>query len=99
MRELRPDLDVIMYPIRNSCVRALPFAIFFHSDRVLIGFQDVRGREVMQRLYQPLALRDVTIVFVKCCESAELAKYAANALPGHEGNVHQRDRRFGGGGG
>jgi UDPglucose 6-dehydrogenase len=39
----------------------------------------MRGREVMRRLYQPLALRNAPIVFVSP-ESAELAKYAANAF-------------------
>jgi UDPglucose 6-dehydrogenase len=46
---------------------------------VLIGCEDGRGREVMQRLYQPLALRNAPIVFVSPA-SAELAKYAANAF-------------------
>jgi UDPglucose 6-dehydrogenase len=52
---------------------------FTHPDRVLIGCEDARGREVMQRLYQPLALRNAPMVFVSP-ESAELAKYAANAF-------------------
>jgi UDPglucose 6-dehydrogenase len=46
---------------------------------VLIGCDEPRGREVMQRLYQPLALRNAPIVFVSP-ESAELAKYAANSF-------------------
>jgi UDPglucose 6-dehydrogenase len=52
---------------------------FTHPDRVLIGCDDQRGREAMRRLYQPLALRNAPIVFVSP-ESAELAKYAANAF-------------------
>jgi UDPglucose 6-dehydrogenase len=45
----------------------------------LIGCEQGPGREVMRRLYQPLALRNAPIVFVSP-ESAELAKYAANAF-------------------
>ena len=52
---------------------------FTHPDRVLIGCDHLRGREVMERLYHPLALRNAPILFVSP-ESAELAKYAANAF-------------------
>ncbi len=52
---------------------------FTHPDRVLVGVDSERGREVMQRLYQPLALRKAPIIFTTR-ESAELAKYAANAF-------------------
>ena len=38
-----------------------------------------RAREFMERLYEPLALRNAPLVFVGR-ESAELAKYAANAF-------------------
>jgi UDPglucose 6-dehydrogenase len=52
---------------------------FTHPDRVLIGCDDDRTEEVMRRLYQPLALRNAPIMIVSR-ESAELAKYAANAF-------------------
>jgi UDPglucose 6-dehydrogenase len=52
---------------------------FTHPDRVLVGCDNGRGREVMEALYQPLALRNAPIVFVSR-ESAELAKYAANSF-------------------
>ena len=52
---------------------------FTHPDRVLIGCDDAQGREVLQHLYQPLALRNAPIVFVSP-ELAEIAKYAANAF-------------------
>jgi len=44
-----------------------------------VGCDGGRGREVMSRLYEPLALRAAPIMFVSR-ESAELAKYAANAF-------------------
>jgi UDPglucose 6-dehydrogenase len=52
---------------------------FTHPDRILVGCDDPRGREAMQRLYSPLTLRNAPLIFVSP-ESAELAKYAANAF-------------------
>jgi UDPglucose 6-dehydrogenase len=50
-----------------------------HPDRVLIGCSDSHARDVMLQLYHPVALRNAPIMFVDP-ESAELAKYAANAF-------------------
>lgn len=52
---------------------------FSHPDRVLIGVDDDKAREVMSEVYRPLRLRDTPIMFVSR-ESAELAKYGANAF-------------------
>lgn len=79
LRELRPDLDVVVCSNPEFLREGSAIRDFTHPDRVLIGCEDVRGREVMERLYQPLALRKAPIVFVSP-ESAELAKYAANAF-------------------
>ena len=79
LRELRPDLDVVVCSNPEFLREGSAIRDFTHPDRVLIGCEDGRGREVMQRLYQPLALRNAPIVFVSP-ESAELAKYAANAF-------------------
>ena len=48
------------------------YLVLLHT---LIG----RAKEVMERLYKPLALRNAPLIFVNR-ESAELAKYAANAF-------------------
>ena len=79
LRELRPDLDVVVCSNPEFLREGSAIRDFTHPDRVLIGCDDARGREVMQRLYQPLALRNAPIVFVSP-ESAELAKYTANAF-------------------
>jgi UDPglucose 6-dehydrogenase len=52
---------------------------FTHPDRVLVGCDDDRAREVMELVYKPLALRHSPLMFTSR-ESAELAKYAANAF-------------------
>lgn len=52
---------------------------FTHPDRVLVGVDDDRAREVMTQVYRPLSLRSAPVVFTSR-ESAELAKYASNAF-------------------
>jgi UDPglucose 6-dehydrogenase len=79
LRELRPDLSIIVCSNPEFLREGSAIRDFTHPDRVLIGCDDPRGREVMQRLYQPLALRNAPVLFVSP-ESAELAKYAANAF-------------------
>jgi UDPglucose 6-dehydrogenase len=79
LQELRPGMDVVVCSNPEFLREGSAIQDFTHPDRVLIGCDDPRGREAMQRLYQPLALRNAPIVFVSP-ESAELAKYAANAF-------------------
>src|SRR5581483_5647656 len=48
-------------------------------DRVVIGAESDRARELMRRLYRPLYLLETPIVFTSI-ETAELIKYAANTF-------------------
>lgn len=52
---------------------------FMRPDRVVIGAETDKARDLMKALYRPLYLRDAPIVFTDL-ESAELIKYAANAF-------------------
>src|SRR5829696_2934682 len=52
---------------------------FLRPDRVVIGADDPRGAEVMRELYAPFT-RTGAPVMVMDCSSAELCKYAANAM-------------------
>jgi UDPglucose 6-dehydrogenase len=52
---------------------------FMRPDRIVIGAESERAREVLRRLYRPLSLRDTPILFADL-ETAELIKYAANAF-------------------
>jgi UDPglucose 6-dehydrogenase len=52
---------------------------FMKPDRVVIGAEDARGADLMVTLYQPFT-RTGAPIMVMDCASAELAKYAANAL-------------------
>ena len=52
---------------------------FMKPDRVVIGAEDPRAREIMQELYGPFTRTGAPIMTMDCA-SAELTKYAANAM-------------------
>ena len=52
---------------------------FMKPDRVVVGAEDPRGAELMLELYQPFT-RTGAPILVMDCASAELTKYAANAM-------------------
>jgi len=52
---------------------------FMRPDRVVVGVESERARELMGQVYRPLFLRDFPVVYTGL-ESAELIKYAANAF-------------------
>ena len=75
----RPDADVAICSNPEFLREGSAIQDFTHPDRVLVGCDQARAREVMERLYKPLALRGSPVMFVDR-ELAELAKYAANAF-------------------
>ena len=52
---------------------------FMKPDRVVIGAEDPRGAELMKELYAPFTRTGAPIMLMDCA-SAELLKYAANAM-------------------
>ena len=52
---------------------------FMKPDRVVIGAEDERARELMLQLYAPFTRTGAPIMMMDCA-SAELTKYAANAM-------------------
>src|SRR6266545_6341755 len=52
---------------------------FMKPDRVVVGAEDPRAEELMRELYAPFT-RTGAPIMVMDCASAELAKYAANAM-------------------
>ena len=52
---------------------------FMKPDRVVIGAEDPRGAELMRELYAPFTRTGAPIMLMDCA-SAELCKYAANAM-------------------
>ena len=79
LKEHRPDADVAICSNPEFLREGSAIQDFTHPDRVLVGTDSARAREVMEKLYKPLALRGSPVMFVSR-ESAELAKYAANAF-------------------
>jgi len=79
LKAFRPDADIAVCSNPEFLREGSAIRDFTHPDRVLVGCDSDRGREVLARLYEPLALRNAPIVFVSR-ESAELAKYASNAF-------------------
>lgn len=54
-------------------------ADFKHPDRILVGAEDDRAREVLAEIYRPLFLNKAPLLFTGR-RTAELTKYAANAF-------------------
>ena len=79
LRRMRPDADFAVCSNPEFLREGSAIEDFMRPDRVVIGADDERAEDVMKRLYQPLSLRNAPIV-VCSRESAELAKYAANAF-------------------
>jgi UDPglucose 6-dehydrogenase len=49
---------------------------FFHTDRVVIGTDDQKTREILEQLYQPLKVP----IFTTTIRTSEMIKYASNAF-------------------
>src|SRR5271154_4579395 len=79
VRQARPDLDFDVASNPEFLREGNAIGDFMRPDRVIIGAESDRAREVLQRLYRPLYLIEAPIVFTGI-ETAELTKYAANAF-------------------
>jgi len=79
MRAARPDLDFDVASNPEFLREGSAIGDFMRPDRVVIGTNSERAREVMRRLYRPLYLIEAPILFTNL-ETAELTKYAANSF-------------------
>jgi UDPglucose 6-dehydrogenase len=79
IKKLREDADIAVCSNPEFLREGSAIQDFTHPDRVLVGCDDERARAVMERVYEPLTLRNAPLMFTSR-ESAELAKYAANAF-------------------
>lgn len=52
---------------------------FMHPDRVVVGVDSDRAKEVMDRLYKPFTINNYRMIYTDI-PSAEMIKYAANAM-------------------
>jgi UDPglucose 6-dehydrogenase len=79
VRATRPDLEFDVASNPEFLREGNAIGDFMRPDRVVIGTDAERAREVLRRLYRPLYLIETPIVFTGL-ETAELIKYAANAF-------------------
>ncbi len=79
MRRVRPDLEFDVASNPEFLREGSAIGDFMRPDRVVIGAESERAREVLRRLYRPLYLIEAPILFTSL-EAAELTKYAANSF-------------------
>ena len=79
IRATRPDADFDVASNPEFLREGAAIDDFMRPDRVVVGIESDRAREVMGDIYRPLFLRDFPIVYTTL-ESAEMIKYAANAF-------------------
>jgi UDPglucose 6-dehydrogenase len=79
IREVNPDADFSVVSNPEFLREGAAIEDFKRPDRVVIGVEDARAREVMEEIYRPLSLNAPPLVFVGR-RTSELTKYAANAF-------------------
>ncbi len=79
IRETNPNADFAVVSNPEFLREGAAIEDFKRPDRVVIGCEDDRAREVMRELYRPLFLNETPIVFTSR-RTSELIKYAANAF-------------------
>jgi UDPglucose 6-dehydrogenase len=79
IRKVNPSADFDMASNPEFLREGSAIEDFRRPDRVVVGCDGERAREVMREVYRPLYLNETPIVFTTR-ESSELIKYAANAF-------------------
>ena len=79
IRRTRPDADFAVVSNPEFLREGAAIKDFKIPDRVVVGTEDERAREVMRELYRPLFLNETPILFT-ARRTSELIKYAANAF-------------------
>ncbi|MBS0478508.1 MAG: UDP-glucose/GDP-mannose dehydrogenase family protein [Proteobacteria bacterium] len=79
LREERSDIDVAVVSNPEFLREGAAIGDFKRPDRIVIGTDDERARQVMRDVYRPLYLNESPILFTGR-RTSELIKYAANAF-------------------
>ncbi len=79
IRRVRPEADFAVVSNPEFLREGAAIADFKRPDRVVVGTDSERAREVMREVYRPLFLNETPIVFT-ARRTSELIKYAANAF-------------------
>ncbi len=79
IRELRPDAEFAVVSNPEFLREGAAITDFKRPDRIVVGTEDERAKQVMTDLYRPLYLNQAPLLFTSR-RTAELTKYAANAF-------------------
>ena len=75
----RPDADFDVASNPEFLREGSAIDDFMRPDRVVVGTDSERAREVLREIYRPLFLMETPVLYTTL-ETAELTKYAANAF-------------------
>ncbi len=78
-REVAPNIAVSVCSNPEFLREGAAIGDFKRPDRIVIGAEDERARDVMREVYRPLYLNESPLLFTGR-RTAELIKYAANAF-------------------
>ncbi|MEM8635329.1 MAG: UDP-glucose/GDP-mannose dehydrogenase family protein [Pseudomonadota bacterium] len=79
IRKARPDGDFEVVSNPEFLREGAAIKDFKIPDRIVVGTEDERAREVMREVYRPLFLKESPILFTSR-RTSELIKYAGNAF-------------------
>lgn len=79
IRETNPAADVVVVTNPEFLREGSAIEDFKRPDRIVVGLEDERAREVMTDVYRPLYLNQAPLMFTRR-RTAELIKYAGNAF-------------------
>jgi UDPglucose 6-dehydrogenase len=79
IQEMRPDAEFAVASNPEFLREGAAIYDFKHPDRIVIGTDDRRARNLIAEIYRPLSLNQFPIVYTSR-RTAELIKYAANTF-------------------
>ncbi len=79
IHEARPDVEFAVVSNPEFLREGAAIYDFKHPDRIVVGTDDERARNVVAEIYRPLNLNQAPILYT-ARRTAELIKYAANAF-------------------
>jgi UDPglucose 6-dehydrogenase len=79
IRDINPAADVVVVSNPEFLREGAAIEDFKRPDRIVVGLDDERAREVMSEVYRPLYLNQAPLLFTGR-RTAELIKYAGNAF-------------------
>ncbi|MEO1050942.1 MAG: UDP-glucose/GDP-mannose dehydrogenase family protein [Bacteroidota bacterium] len=77
LREVEIPIDIVSNP--EFLKEGAAVADFLKPDRIVVGVESNKAKEMMSKLYKPFTLNGHPVVFMDI-PSAEMTKYAANAM-------------------